>query len=155
LIFVTIRYKYKIVGLNSRLDALQASILSFKLSLLDEFTQKRQSAAVSYNKKLCDLDWLQTPVNQSHSNHVYHQYSVVLSTQINRDKFQKYLASYEIPSMIYYPIPLHQQEAYKKYANKSLPISEKVAKQIISLPMHPELDLEQINFICDIIKKYV
>lgn len=148
------KYVHKIIGLNSRLDAIQASVLSFKLSLLDEFNQKRQQIASKYNKRLQFVNWLQTPCVRDDTDHTYHQYSILLDSKINRKNFQDYLLKHEIPSMIYYPIPLHQQVPYKIYQKDPLPISEKISKQIISLPIHPEMTLTQINFICDVIKKY-
>ena len=148
------KYYHKVIGLNSRLDAIQAAILSFKLSLLNKLNKQRKQVATYYNERLASLDWLQTPQETPNSTHVYHQYSILLSNKINRNRFQKYLSSKGIPSMIYYPIPLHKQQAYKSYSNYPLPISEKISKQIISLPICPELELTQINFICDVIKKY-
>ena len=123
--------------------------------MLTEFTKKRQQAAINYNERLASLNWLQTPRETKFSSHVYHQYSILLSKKVNRNKFQKHLFSQGIPTMIYYPIPLHRQKAYQSYSKHSLPISEMISKHIISLPMHPELDLSQINFICDVIKKYI
>ena len=147
--------KSKTVGLNSRLDALQATVLSFKLNLLNEFNNKRQEIAMYYDNELQSLNWLETPMRATHTEHVFHQYSILLNSSIDRLKFQNYLNNFDIPSMIYYPIPLHQQEAYKLYATKSLPNSEKVSKHIISLPMHPEIDMQQIKFICDVIKDFI
>lgn len=149
------KYVHKIVGFNSRLDSLQAAILRFKLSILNATNQKRQNAANEYNNNLEFVNWIRIPKKGQHSKHIYHQYSILLSSRINRDKFQKYLLEFGIPSMIYYPIPLHKQKPYKVYSNKPLPVSEMISKQIISLPIHPELELKQIHFICDIIKKYI
>ena len=78
----------------------------------------------------------------------------MFSSKINREKFQSYLLQNGVPTMIYYPIPLHQQKAYRDYSNKSLPVAEKVSKQIISLPIHPEMDLQQMEFIGKKIKNY-
>lgn len=149
------KYIHKIVGLNSRLDALQATVLDFKLTLLNDFNEKRKKVAKQYDNELSQLSWIETPIMAINTEHVFHQYSILLNKSINRDKFQDYLASFNIPSMIYYPIPLHQQQAYKLYAGNSLPNSEKVSKKIISLPMHPELDLKQIKFICDVVKNFI
>ena len=148
------RYKYKVIGINSRLDAIQASILSFKLSLLDEFIAKRQKAADFYNNELSVNGWLKTPKTQTFSSHVYHQYSILLYSKINRKSFQNYLLEHGIPTMIYYPIPLHQQEAYKSYAKDNLPVSEEISQRILSLPMHPHLTIEQLDFICQKIKQF-
>ena len=148
------KYNHQIIGLNSRLDAIQAAILSFKLTLLKEHNNKRQNFAKEYDSRLLDLDWVKTPVLREGSNHIYHQYSIILDNRIIRKKFQAYLASKNIPTMIYYPIPLHKQKAYRIYHTKPLPISEKISQQIISLPIHPAMDIQQIKFICDVIKKF-
>mgnify|MGYP001183938177 CR=1 FL=1 len=148
------KYTHEIVGLNSRLDALQACILSYKLSFLDECNEKRNMIAQYYNSALDSVSWLRKPVNSIHSNHIYHQYSILLDSTIIRDDFQKYLLENGIPSMIYYPIPLHKQKAYTKYSNTVLPVSEMVSHNIISLPIHPEMEMDQMEFICDKIQKY-
>ena len=148
------KYNHQIIGLNSRLDALQAAVLSFKLTLLKKHNNKRQHIAKEYNSRLYNLDWIKVPVVIEGSDHVYHQYSIILSPEVNRKKFQAYLLRNSIPTMIYYPIPLHKQKAYAMYCKTSLPVSEKISRQIISLPIHPEMDIEQIKFICDVIKKY-
>ena len=148
------KYNHQIIGLNSRLDAIQAAILSFKLTLLKEHNNKRQNFAKEYDSRLLDLDWVKTPVIREGSDHIYHQYSIILHNRIIRKKFQAYLASKNIPTMIYYPIPLHKQKAYRMYHTKPLPVSEKISQQIISLPIHPAMDIEQIKFICDVIKKF-
>ena len=149
------KYTHEIVGLNSRLDALQASILSYKLSFLDECNAKRNKIAQHYNTLLDIIPWLRTPIKRDDSDHIYHQYSILLDSSIIRDDFQKYLLENGIPSMIYYPIPLHQQKAYSSYSKIPLPISENVSKHIISLPIHPEMEIDQLEFICDKIQKYI
>ena len=149
------KYNHDIIGLNSRLDAIQASILSFKLSLLDQFNAKRNEIAKFYNTCFQGLTWLKIPVKRDDSDHVYHQYSIMLSSKIKREKLQSYLLKNGVPTMIYYPIPLHKQKAYRDYSNKSLPVAEKVSKQIISLPIHPEMDLQQMEFIGKKIKNYI
>ena len=149
------KYTHDIIGLNSRLDALQASILSFKLSLLDNFNAKRNEIADFYNESFDGVSWIKTPVKRDFSEHVYHQYSIILSSKIDRKKLQSYLLKTGIPTMIYYPIPIHKQKAYHHYSNKPLPVAEKVAKQIISLPIHPEMELEQMEFISKKIKNYI
>ena len=149
------KYIHKIVGLNSRLDAVQAVVLSHKLTFLEQSNNKRKIIASEYDKRLSLITGISTPKTKLSSNHVYHQYSILLSKNLDREKFQNYLLKHNVPSMIYYPIPLHQQEAYKSYYKHELPVSEEVSKHIISLPMHPELDLIQIDFICNVIKQYV
>ena len=149
------KYVHKIVGLNSRLDSIQAAVLSHKLTFLEQSNNKRKKNASEYDKRLSLITAISTPKTKLSSNHVYHQYSILLSKNLDREKFQNYLLKHNVPSMIYYPIPLHQQEAYKSYYKHELPVSEEVSKHIISLPMHPELDLIQIDFICNVIKQYV
>jgi len=146
---------HDIIGMNSRLDTLQAAVLSFKLDLLDEFNKERKKVAQHYNAVCSALDWIRTPIKADHSDHIYHQYSILLSSHINRNEFQAYLLKKGIPTMIYYPTPLHKQNAYTKYANKSLPVSEKVSKHIISLPIHPNMDMQQLEFISNAIQKYI
>ena len=141
-------------GLNSRLDAIQASVLSFKLKHLAQFNRQRQDAAVYYDDLLKNIDWIKIPKRQPSSNHVYHQYSILLSDDIKRDTFQKYLSNQGIPTMIYYPIPIHKQRAYSVYSKNKLPVSEMVSKKILSLPMHSELTREQQDYIFSTIKKY-
>ena len=148
------KYHHQIVGLNSRLDAIQAAILSFKLTLLEKHNNTRRHIAKEYNSKLSGIAWIKIPTIRRGSDHVYHQYSIVLSSRVNRNKFQDYLFSHGIPTMIYYPIPLHKQKAYKIYNREPLSVSEKISKQIISLPIHPKLDIDQIKFICEKIKKF-
>ena len=149
------KYIYDTIGLNSRLDALQAAVLSFKLPLLDSCNKIRKYVANQYDKKLGNLTWLNTPVISNSSDHIYHQYSIILDAKINRSDFQNYLVKNGIPTMIYYPQPLHKQKPYISYESSDLPVSEMICNSIISLPIHPEMDDEQIEFICDKIQKYI
>ena len=151
----TKKYTHDIIGLNSRLDSLQATILSFKLDLLDDFNAERKKVANYYNNVFSELDWIQTPIRTNHSDHIYHQYSILLAPKINRDEFQSYLLQQGIPTMIYYPTPLHKQKAYARYFQKPLPISEEISQHIISLPMHPNMEIEQLEFINHVIQKYI
>lgn len=139
------KYYHEVLGVNSRLDSLQAAILNVKLKYLDEYCDARRIAAGKYNERLGNV--YQNPFEMPGTKHIYHQYSIRVN---NRDKMQAYLAENKIPSMIYYPVPLHLQEAYK-YNNKygDYPVSEKIAAEIISLPMHTELNDAQIDFICE------
>ena len=149
------KYSYDIVGLNSRLDALQAAVLSIKLQYLDLFNHERQKVANYYDKAFSDIEWITTPTQLKSSDHVYHQYSILLSSEINRDNFSNYLFKNDIPTMIYYPKPLHLQKAYSSFCHESLPVSEMLSNNIISLPIHSEMNMEQLEFICSTIKKYV
>ncbi|MBF25216.1 MAG: transcriptional regulator [Flavobacteriales bacterium] len=148
------RYIYDTIGLNSRLDALQAAVLSFKLPLLDSFNKLRQKIAQQYNTRLKSLSWLTVPITINSSDHIYHQYSIILDSQINRLDFQNYLSENGIPTMIYYPKPLHKQRPYMHFVTNQLPIAEMICENIISLPIHPEMENDQVQFICDKIQKY-
>ncbi len=137
------KYYHEVLGVNSRLDSLQAAILDVKLKYLDEYCKARNEAAEMYNKKFKGI--FDTPYVMPGAHHIYHQYSIRVK---NRDKMQEFLKEHGIPSMIYYPVPLHLQEAYKyDYQYGDYPVSEEIAKDIISLPMHTELTGEQIDFI--------
>ena len=115
---------------------------------------KRFNVAKKYNELLSDLDWITLPKKTEKSDHIFHQYSILLSEKVNRTRFQKYLSRNKVPTMIYYPIPAHKQNAYKKFATKKLSVSESISKNIISLPIHPVLKNSQIKYICDLIRNF-
>ena len=145
-----VRYYHDFVGVNSRLDSIQATILRIKLKRLDEYAAARQSAAEYYNKAFAGHPALTTPVKSSFSTHVFHQYT--LKTKgIDRFKLQEFLNEKGIPAMVYYPVPMHMQKAYDdpRYREGDFPVSEALAKSVISLPMHTELDEEQLKHITD------
>ena len=142
------RYHHDIIGYNSRLDEIQAAILRVKLRHIEEYNQNRYRAAQQYSSQLKDV--VRTPHEDKIGNHVYHQYTI-LSPQ--RDSIMKALTEKQISCAIYYPIPLHQQKAFSHdYADISLPVSEQVAKECLSLPIFPELTEAQISQITDTIK---
>jgi dTDP-4-amino-4,6-dideoxygalactose transaminase len=143
-----VRYYHDMVGVNSRLDSIQAAILDIKLKRLDKYAQKRQEAAAFYNKAFDDNEHITTPKTASFSNHVFHQYTLVLH-RTEREKVISYMAEKQIPVMIYYPVPLHLQKAYAdtRYRQGAFPVSEHLAANVISLPIHTELDEEQLNYI--------
>lgn len=149
-----VKYHHEIIGVNSRLDTLQAAILNVKLQYLTGYSQKRNEVADFYDKILSKTH-LQTPVRAKNSTHVFHQYTVKIKER-NRDDFQKYLTNHGIPSMIYYPVPLHRQKAYTKpgYGEGSFPITENLSKTVISLPIHTEMEMEELNFICNTINNF-
>lgn len=149
------RYHHQYIGVNSRLDTIQANILNVKLKYLDEYIKARQKAATYYSKLLSDIEWIVTPQTVKWSSHTYHQYSIIVKYGL-RDKLAEHLAKYNIPYMIYYPIPIHNQPAYKQYQfnNDLFPNSNFVAESILSLPMHTELTDEQIEYIVDAIKRF-
>ena len=139
------RYHHAVLGLNSRLDALQAAILTVKLRYLDEWNEARKDRAALYSELLKDTNVI-TPVTKDTNGHVFHQYSIRVK---NRDELQKYLQQSGIATAIHYPVPLHLQPAFQelKQEKKRFPIAEKTAQEIISLPMYPELKEETIEFI--------
>jgi len=145
------RYKHQVVGVNSRLDAIQAAILNIKLDFLDGWNEKRRTAAERYKKNLKDIAVV--PFEHKDNYHIYHQFSIQVK---KRDELQKFLSENKIPTAIHYPIPLHLQVAFEdlKLGKGSFPVSEKVAEGIISLPMHPHITNEEIDFISDTIKKF-
>jgi len=136
------RYYHDIVGVNSRLDALQAAVLSVKLKHLDKFSHARQQAATFYNRLLSDVEGIKTPFVAPYSSHVFHQYTLILEQ--GRDIVRKVLQDKGIPTGVYYPMPLHLQNAYKSvgYQEGDFPVSERLSKQVLSLPMHTELTQE-------------
>ncbi len=139
------RYYHEILGVNSRLDSIQAAILKVKLKYLDEYCTARIEAADKYNERF--KGHIDPPYVLPDVKHIYHQYSIRVN---NRDKMQEFLKDKGIPSMIYYPVPLHLQQAYRyNYQAGDFPVTEKVSMDIISLPMHTELTDGQIDFICE------
>ena len=151
-----VRYHHDVVGVNSRLDSVQAAILSVKLPLLDFYNERRKEASLLYSNELNQNKNLLTPIVKNDcQSHVFHQYTLrVLSG--NRDQLSKFLNDNNIPHGIYYPIPLHKQKAYsdKNYKEEDFKISNMMSEQVISLPMHSELDNDQIKFICKKINKF-
>jgi dTDP-4-amino-4,6-dideoxygalactose transaminase len=153
---MAVRNYHDCIGVNSRLDSLQATILKVKLKHLDEYAQKRRDAADYYDRAFSGHPNLKIPYRYTKSNHVFHQYTLV-TKNIDRKGLQDWLASKEIPAMIYYPVPLHLQKAFTKSSNKSwvLTVTEMLANSVISLPMHTELDDEQLNYIIKSVLEFV
>lgn len=144
------RYYHDMVGVNSRLDSLQAAVLDVKLKYLDEYAQARNRVAAYYNQAFANCDKLVIPVVSDKSTHVFHQYTLK-AKGVDREKLIAYMAEKHIPVMIYYPVPLHLQKAYqdKRYQHGDFPVSEQLCKEVISLPMHTELDEEQLKYITE------
>lgn len=144
------RYHYDTVGINSRLDSIQAAVLDAKLTHLDEYTAARRAAAAAYDSALRGEEGLVLPTKAPYTTHVYHQYTVRIDGK-DRDEMRKRLADRGVPSMIYYPIPLHLQKAYRAlgYKEGDFPVSERLASTVLSLPMHTELDGEQLQYVAD------
>ncbi len=142
------RYHHSIIGFNSRLDEMQAAILRIKLARIEEFNRLRRRNAHLYNECLRDLP-VTTPFEDGKGVHVYHQYTILVE---KRDQVQKALTEAGIACAIYYPIPLHRQEVFRdEFAQLDCPVSERLAQQVLSLPMFPELSEDQIKHICSVI----
>lgn len=151
-----VKYTYKMIGINSRLDTLQAALLDVKLKHLPAYIEKRQYAANYYDKFLASYPDFQTPARNPQSTHVFHQYTLKLSEKIDRTALQKHLQQKGVPTMIYYPSPLHLQEAYT-YVGKvqgSLPIAEHLSKNVLSLPIHTEMTDEMLKYICEAVVSF-
>ena len=142
------RYYHDTIGVNSRLDSIQAAILGVKLRHLDDYISRRIKAADYYDKAFSNQPKLSTPFRASYTRHVFHQYTLV-THGIDRNKLQEYLQSKDIPAMIYYPVPMHLQKAYldERYKAGDFPVTEELMNTVISLPMHTELDEEQLEYI--------
>ena len=141
------------IGLNSRLDTLQAAVLLAKLPHLLDFEKARRAVAAKYDAALTSLDGLTIPVRTVDSSHVFHQYTITCESSEMRDALKSYLSDHGIPSMIYYPTPLHLQTAYKQVVN--VPISEDLCTRVLSLPICPELDAEQQEYIIHNIQYFI
>ena len=149
------KYYHDVIGVNSRLDSLQAVVLRAKLPQLDVFNKARQKVAAFYNEKFKDLKSVQIPSFASWSTHVFHQYTLRL-VGIERAPFMEYLKECGISSAVYYPVPLHIQEGYKEsgYNNGDFPISEELSESVISLPIHTEMDSEKLEYITSKVIEY-
>jgi UDP-2-acetamido-2-deoxy-ribo-hexuluronate aminotransferase len=155
------QYYHDLVGCNSRLDTIQAAILDIKLRHLDEYIAARRAAADFYDRALAGHPKLVTPYRDSASLHVFHQYTVLVeggtdSTGL-RNGLKDFLAGYKIPAMIYYPVPGHRQKMFEQFnvASQSLPVTDWLTERVISLPIHTELDEEQLHFITGKILEYL
>ena len=150
------RYYHSLVGVNSRLDSIQAAILDIKLKHLDSYAAARRAAADHYDRAFAGIGQLQTPVRHQRSTHVFHQYTLIVRDG-RRDELQAFLSSKGIPTMIYYPVPLYEQEAYQKsMANGigKLPVTDFLCRSVLSLPMHTELNEETLEYICAGVKEF-
>ena len=145
---MVVRYHHDMIGVNSRLDSIQAAVLEVKLKHLDEYCANRISAADYYDAAFATCDKLITPARNEKSTHVFHQYTLKLK-DLNRQEMQKFLADKGIPAMVYYPVPLHLQKAYQnpRYKTGDFPAAEELSECVLSLPMHTELSTEQLEYI--------
>jgi UDP-2-acetamido-2-deoxy-ribo-hexuluronate aminotransferase len=143
-----VRYSYSDIGVNSRLDTIQAAILRVKLKYLSEFNAARQKVADHYDEAFSGCHSIITPERVSYSSHIFHQYTIRIKYG-KRDNLKTWMESKKIPGMIYYPGPLHMQEAYRPlgYKENDFPVTAALCKEVLSLPMHPEMDQEQLDYI--------
>lgn len=143
-----VRYYHEMVGCNSRLDSIQAAVLNIKLPKLDQYIEARRKAAVYYDQAFAGHKKITTPYRASNNKHVFHQYTLILEG-INRDGLHQYLAERQIPSMIYYPVPAHRQNMFAALGGNKfeLEVTDWLTERVISLPMHTELDQEQLAYI--------
>jgi dTDP-4-amino-4,6-dideoxygalactose transaminase len=151
------KYYHSRIGLNSRLDTMQAAILDVKLQYLDGYNRARQKAAAYYDRELAGLSQVTTPHKQPFSSHIYHQYTLKLDGDVDRDDLKQYLKEKGIPSMVYYPVPMHLQEAFNtegQWGEGDFPVSERLTRSVLSLPMHTELEEDQLEYIVANIKQY-
>ena len=155
------RYYHDVVGCNSRLDALQATILNIKLPLLDSYISARRRAADFYDNAFKDNKKIMTPFRAEYSKHVFHQYTLILDDVENPESFRDglvaFLAENNIPSMIYYPVPAHKQKMFAAFggADFDLEKTDWLTHRVVSLPMHTELDEEQQEYITKNVLEYV
>jgi dTDP-4-amino-4,6-dideoxygalactose transaminase len=149
------RYHYENIGVNSRLDTIQAAILRVKLQYLTQFNKSRSEAADQYDKGLLGCESVSVPFRADYSSHIFHQYTIRVKNR-KRDELKNYLLSKGIPTMIYYPGPLHMQPAYRYlgFDENHFPVTSDLCREVLSLPMHPDLEQEQIDHIVLNIRKF-
>lgn len=150
-----VKYVHESIGVNSRLDTLQASILSIKLKHLNQYNKSRNEVADRYDSAFNNCKNITIPERASFSTHVFHQYTLKIEN-MSRDGLKKHLADYNIPSMIYYPKPLHLQKAYCAYGfvEGDFPVSENLCTKVLSLPIHTEMSIQAVDFIIKVVKEY-
>ncbi len=150
------KYHHDLIGCNSRLDTLQAAILATKLPYLDDYNRARQQVAQHYNEAFAGTEQLITPAVLPQSTHVYHQYTVRVQG-VERDRLKEKLTAAGIPTMIYYPVPLHLQQAYKGYGYQAgdFPVAEELSKTVLSLPVHTELTDDQQDYIIEHVLRFI
>ena len=152
----TKRYYHDIVGCNSRLDAIQAAVLNIKLTRLDEYNAARKNAADFYDKAFAADSRIITPFRATYCKHVFHQYTILVDGR-DRNKLSEFLAGFNIPSMIYYPVPAHKQKMFVGQTGEifELPVTDSLTERVISLPMHTELEPEQLSCITEKILQFI
>lgn len=149
------RYYHEVIGVNSRLDSIQAAILNVKLAHLDEYCAARQRAAEFYDAAFAEIDELQTPARGPRSTHVFHQYTLKVAGG-RRGELQSHLQARGVPSMIYYPVPLYKQKAFAPFVTPdfSLPVTEELCTAVLSLPIHTEMDESMLNHISEAVRSF-
>ena len=150
------RYYHEVVGCNSRLDTVQAAVLNIKLRELDNYIAARRAAADYYDQAFANIDQITIPFRVPNSKHVFHQYTLQLNG-VDRDGLNAHLAAKNIPSMIYYPVPGHRQKMFESFGGLSyhLPVTDWLTERVISLPIHTELDEEQLSFITSAVIEFI
>jgi UDP-2-acetamido-2-deoxy-ribo-hexuluronate aminotransferase len=151
------RYYHDSIGVNSRLDAMQAAVLKVKLKYLDGYNEARRLVADKYDKAFSVSDRITTPFRSEFSTHVFHQYTIKLANGVDRDELNAFLSERNIPSMIYYPVPNHLQKAYRYYGYQEgdFPLTEDLCSRVISFPIHTEMEPEQQQLIIDAVLEYL
>lgn len=149
------KYYHKLLGCNSRLDTIQAAILNIKLNHLDQYSAARNTMASYYDEAFSKIKALEIPARQNNSTHVFHQYTLKVKNG-KRNELQQYLIALGIPSMIYYPLPLYKQEAFQQFvsADFKLGTTEQLCNEVLSLPIHTEMNIDDMNFICNNIQSF-
>lgn len=150
------RYYHDSIGVNSRLDSMQAAVLKVKLKYLDGYNKARYQVASRYSEGFSKTDWITTPVESQFSTHVYHQYTLKLADGVDRNALVNHLAAHDTPAMIYYPVPNHLQKAYSYYGYKEgdMPNTEDLCSRVVSLPIHTEMTDEQQSFIIEKVRSF-
>ena len=151
------RYYHDVVGCNSRLDTIQAAVLRIKLRKLDDYISARRKAADFYDNAFKDVAQLTTPFRAANTKHVFHQYTLQLTDDVDRDALVEFLASKDIPAMIYYPVPAHKQKMFAQLDTEcgDLEITDWITTRVFSLPMHTELTEEQLTYITNHVKEFI
>ena len=149
------KYHHKVLGCNSRLDTIQAAILNIKLKYLDSYSRSRSQMASFYDSAFGNIDQLEIPERQFNSSHVFHQYTLKVKNG-RRNELQKHLSQKGIPSMIYYPLPLYKQEAFQQYVSAEfrLSTSETLCEQVLSLPIHTEINMDHMDYIISSVQSF-
>lgn len=150
------QYYHDVVGCNSRLDSIQAAILDIKLRYLDEYCDARRKVADYYDNAFAGNPKIKTPFRAAYSHHVFHQYTLILEG-VDRNGLKQFLADNNIPAMIYYPVPGHKQKMFEQFntASQAMPVTDWLTERVISLPIHTEMDEEQLNFITTKVLEFV